>query len=213
MSLSSELPIFIISADPLARAGLAAMLEGTGRFRVVLQGALEMLPEVRFDVDPPLVVVWDIGWEREVTEGEVEAVLELGLPTAVLLTEVALAAKFLQAGLQAVLLRTAPLERLTAALSAIHEELTVLDPAVQTAVLDNVAGGSSTADWLEPLTPRENEVLHLLAQGLTNKAIGTTLDISPHTVKFHVTAIMEKLDAQSRTEAVVQATRYGVLRF
>jgi DNA-binding NarL/FixJ family response regulator len=63
----------------------------------------------------------------------------------------------------------------------------------------------------EPLTPREMEVLQRLAEGLTNKAIAQELGISEHTIKFHVNAIMGKLHAQSRTEAVVRATRLGLI--
>ncbi|MGH2536960.1 MAG: response regulator transcription factor, partial [Candidatus Promineifilaceae bacterium] len=64
---------------------------------------------------------------------------------------------------------------------------------------------------LEPLTPRELEVLGLLAEGLTNKAIALRLGISEHTVKFHLNAILSKLGAQSRTAAVVRATRLGLI--
>jgi DNA-binding NarL/FixJ family response regulator len=63
----------------------------------------------------------------------------------------------------------------------------------------------------EALTPREQEVLQLLAEGLPNKTIADSLHISEHTVKFHVNAILSKLGAQSRTEAVVRATRLGLL--
>ena len=62
-----------------------------------------------------------------------------------------------------------------------------------------------------PLTAREHQVLQLLAQGLTNRAIALQLGITQHTVKFHVNAIMSKLDAQSRTEAVVRATQLGMI--
>jgi DNA-binding NarL/FixJ family response regulator len=61
------------------------------------------------------------------------------------------------------------------------------------------------------LTSREQEVLKLLAEGLPNKGIADRLRISDHTVKFHVNAIMSKLGAQSRTDAVVRATRQGLL--
>ena len=64
---------------------------------------------------------------------------------------------------------------------------------------------------LEPLTPRELEVLHLLAEGLPNKTIARRLAISDHTVKFHVNALLGKLQAQSRTEAVVRASRAGLV--
>ena len=63
----------------------------------------------------------------------------------------------------------------------------------------------------EDLTPREHEVLQLLAEGLPNKAIARKLGISEHTVKFHINAILGKLGAGSRTEAVVLATRLGLV--
>jgi DNA-binding NarL/FixJ family response regulator len=61
------------------------------------------------------------------------------------------------------------------------------------------------------LSPRETEVLSLIAEGLANKAVAGRLDISEHTVKFHVNAILGKLGAQSRTEAVTRATRMGLI--
>jgi DNA-binding NarL/FixJ family response regulator len=66
-------------------------------------------------------------------------------------------------------------------------------------------------DPSESLTSREQEVLQLVAEGLTNKAIAQELSISEHTVKFHINTIMGKLNAQSRTAAVVRATRLGLI--
>jgi DNA-binding NarL/FixJ family response regulator len=63
----------------------------------------------------------------------------------------------------------------------------------------------------EPLTPRELEVLALIAEGLPNKSIAARLDISDQTVKFHVAAILAKLGAHNRTEAVRRALRGGLL--
>ena len=62
-----------------------------------------------------------------------------------------------------------------------------------------------------PLTPRELEVLTLLAEGMSNKGIARRLGISVHTAKFHVGALMDKLDAVGRTDAVAQAARRGVI--
>jgi DNA-binding CsgD family transcriptional regulator len=69
------------------------------------------------------------------------------------------------------------------------------------------------ADLVEPLTPREREVLDLLVQGLTNRLIGERLGISEHTAKFHVNAILGKLGVESRTEAVAEAARRGLVTF
>ena len=71
--------------------------------------------------------------------------------------------------------------------------------------------GSGSAEDDVPLTPRELEVLALLAEGLSNKAIARRLGISVHTAKFHVGALMDKLDAVGRTDAVAHAVRRGVI--
>jgi two-component system nitrate/nitrite response regulator NarL len=72
-------------------------------------------------------------------------------------------------------------------------------------------GGATVSDAGELLTPREREVLRLMADGLGNKGIGTALGISAHTAKYHVAAVLAKLDAQSRTEAVTKGLREGLL--
>ncbi len=63
------------------------------------------------------------------------------------------------------------------------------------------------------LTPREHDVLALLAEGASNKAIARRLMISVHTVKFHIASLFDKLDAEGRTEAVAQAARLGAIKF
>ena len=70
---------------------------------------------------------------------------------------------------------------------------------------------SASAEGDVPLTPRELEVLSLLAEGMSNKAIARHLGISVHTAKFHVGALIDKLDAVGRTDAVAQAARLGVI--
>ncbi|MDB5406098.1 MAG: transcriptional regulator, LuxR family [Rhodospirillales bacterium] len=69
----------------------------------------------------------------------------------------------------------------------------------------------SDLDLEAPLTPRELEVLTLLAEGASNKAIARRLGISVHTVKFHVGQVLDKLDATGRTDAVAHAARLGVI--
>jgi len=70
---------------------------------------------------------------------------------------------------------------------------------------------SEDAELLEPLTARELEVLGLLSAGMTNKEIASRLGITEHTIKFHVNAILGKLGAETRTEAVVHAARLGIV--
>jgi DNA-binding CsgD family transcriptional regulator len=78
----------------------------------------------------------------------------------------------------------------------------------------DVIGSEATRDSEDlelPLTPREAEVLALLAEGASNKAIARSLGISLHTAKFHVGQLLNKLDASGRTDAVAHAARLGVL--
>jgi DNA-binding NarL/FixJ family response regulator len=101
-------------------------------------------------------------------------------------------------------------ETVVAALHAVHQGLHVVDPDV--VQVDLAAGASSDAEAAPSmLSPREREVLGLVAAGLPNKAIARTLGISDHTVKFHVSSVLTKLGASSRTEAVTLATRQGIL--
>ena len=89
--------------------------------------------------------------------------------------------------------------------SAIDSDAIILAPPDEP---DSVASGFSRT---EPLTPREVEVLELLAEGLPNKAIAARLGVSDQTVKFHVAAISGKLGAANRTDAVRRAVRRGLI--
>jgi DNA-binding NarL/FixJ family response regulator len=111
-------------------------------------------------------------------------------------------------GARGLLLRDVSVGPLLATLLAVTHGLLVLDPALATGVLPT--RDRTSESLIEELTPREVEVLQLLADGLTNKAIAHQLGISEHT-KFHVNAILGKLGGQSRTEAVVRATRLGLI--
>lgn len=111
--------------------------------------------------------------------------------------------------------RDAGTEEIVAAIMAVASGLTALDRTLALEALTGLARGRVDAepvsDHDEPLTAREREVLQLLAQGIPNKQIAQRLGISEHTVKFHVSAIMTKLGAASRTEAVTTAARRGLL--
>jgi DNA-binding CsgD family transcriptional regulator len=87
--------------------------------------------------------------------------------------------------------------------------VSVSESADVTLVVSNDVSAPMEDDVL--LTPRELEVLTLLAEGMSNKAIARRLCISVHTAKFHVGAVMDKLDAVGRTDAVAHAVRRGVI--
>ena len=114
----------------------------------------------------------------------------------------------------AILPRDASGEQLRAALEAVTNGLLVLDPKAAERLLPAPTAdhrpGTET-DTTDHLTPREREVLQLVAEGLPNKTIARRLAISDHTVKFHLASLMTKLTAASRTEAVHQAARRGLI--
>jgi DNA-binding NarL/FixJ family response regulator len=103
-------------------------------------------------------------------------------------------------------------QELLAALAALQQGLCVGDSALmQFLWTEKRLSGERQTDLLEPLTERESEVLQLLAQGLANKQIGVQLEISEHTVKFHVSSIYAKLGASNRAEAVRLGVQNGLI--
>jgi len=113
----------------------------------------------------------------------------------------------LRSGVRAVLSRHSSASQIGAAIEAAAAGFVVLQPGD----LDGLLINPQPASLAEPLTPREVEVLGMLAEGQSNKSIAHRLGISEHTVKFHVTSIMGKLNAGSRTEAVTQGIRQGLI--
>ncbi|MCB8954026.1 MAG: response regulator transcription factor [Ardenticatenales bacterium] len=206
--------VLVVADDPLARAGLALTLGQQPGVEVVGQ-VEEAAWTVAGDEATPLevyqpdVVLWDMGWEVEEGRFDVMAgVAELETPVAALLADEEMVAGAWAAGARGVLRREMGAEKMPAALLALRQGLVVVDEAFAQVLLPLSPPEPAPA---EALTTREMEVLRLVAEGLSNRAIGLRLAISEHTVKFHITAIMGKLGAQSRTEAVVRATRLGML--
>jgi len=117
----------------------------------------------------------------------------------------------LAAGAQAVIARDSNAAKLEVAIAAVQKGLTVTEPGWLQA--GSGRGGTVESGHAidDNLTPREHEVLILLAEGLSNKQIAAKLTISEHTAKFHVNSILQKMDAQKRVEAVVRAARRGLI--
>lgn len=206
--------LLIVADDPLARAGLAGLLGQQPGCEVVGQAAAQADLVSEVDVAQPDAVLWDLGWNptRELSR---LADLAADLPPIVALlpadseSEGYVAAAW-NAGARALLLRDADAGRMLAAAAGLARGLVVLDATLAGDLLA-ARGAGGNPPLAEDLTPRELEVLQLLAQGLPNKAIARRLGISDHTVKFHVNAILGKLGAQSRTEAAIRATRLGLV--
>lgn len=204
------LRVLVCGPDLLARVGLATLLTPSTTVTVVGQVAPIDLPVARLAVYQPDVILWDLGWEPQAYLESLTDAIEAGYRIVALLPEAEAARAVKPSGAQGLLLRPSDGAGLEAALRAVAAGLTVLDDHLL-AVLLATTGTLDEVYQSEPLTPREREVLQGLAQGLSNKLIARQLAISEHTVKFHVNAILGKLGAQSRTDAVVRATRAGLL--
>lgn len=118
----------------------------------------------------------------------------------------------LQAGLNAILSRDVTSEEVRLAIVAAEAGLILLHPSsIQDLGTQNLNPSRPSPALVEALTAREREVLRLVSEGLGNKEIASRLDISDHTVKFHISSILGKLGATSRTEAVSQGIRRGII--
>jgi DNA-binding NarL/FixJ family response regulator len=116
----------------------------------------------------------------------------------------------LQAGANGYVLKTADAADIIRAVRAVYEGKSALDPAIARKIMARVSGTQLAAP-VEKLTDRELEVLALAAKGFTNKAIGVQLHISDRTVQGHLAKVFDKLQATSRTEAVMRAVALGWL--
>jgi DNA-binding NarL/FixJ family response regulator len=114
----------------------------------------------------------------------------------------------LQAGANGYVLKTASPDDIVQAVRDVHAGKSVLDPSVTGALMAQLFHKSETQSVEQP-TEREMEVLHLVAKGFTNKAIGVQLGISGRTVQGHLAHVFDKLQANSRTEAVMRAVSLG----
>lgn len=114
----------------------------------------------------------------------------------------------LQAGANGYILKTASPEELIQAVRDVYRGKSVMDPATAQKLMSHLYTGDKAAG-IEQLTSRELEVLSLAAKGFTNKAIGVQLNISNRTVQGHLAHIFDKLQASSRTEAVMRAVSLG----
>jgi DNA-binding NarL/FixJ family response regulator len=210
---SGTLRILVVAEDTLARAGLAALIGSQAGF--VMAGQIAASEDVAgaLAIYRPDVTLWDLGWVNEDSLAHLSDLAQpdpsgLFTPVVALAPDIDRAAQAWSAGVRAIVLRTASAAALTAALVAAAYALWIVDPDLAPALFLR----REIADPpLEPLTMREREVLQLLAEGAANKTIARSLQISEHTVKFHVNSIMSKLGVQSRTEAVVRATRAGLI--
>ena len=203
--------IVVYSTNSLLLAGLISILDRQENLRVVNslldRGDLSSLTELQPDL-LLLEQAAESDWWQDLTQ----LLPSLNLP-AVLLTDSLTNAEmneYLDLGFKAFLPRLTTADEIIAAINAVILDLIVIHPDFASLREDNSAITPLPGARVV-LTSRELEVLQLLAAGLDNKAIALQLQISKHTVKFHLSSIFSKLNVSSRTEAVTLGLRQGLI--
>lgn len=207
--------VFIVAASPLSRASLQSLLRAR-KVEVVgsapnFESLWDQLPDAEVDI----VLVEASGDHSEEMIGSLNQSQLSSEATVMVLSdrsEPRWLAEARRAGVRAILPSDLSPDQIVAGLEAAAAGLIVLHPAGVDAMFPAAEPTSSPlAELVEPLTPRESEVLQMLASGLANKEIAVRLAISEHTVKFHVASILGKMGAASRTEAVTLGIRRGLV--
>lgn len=232
MTTSATIRIALVDDQHLIRSGMAMLISSQPDLEVVAQSdngqaALDS-PEVRgadivlMDIRMP--VLDGIAATRALLGGNGAAAVTEHTPRVVVLTTFDLdeyALDAIDAGASGFLLKDAPPEELLAGIRAVHRGDAVIAPSTTRRLLDHLAPSLQPATPTTPeddarlaavgsLTPREHEVLVLMAAGLSNQEIAAQLFVSETTVKTHVGRVLHKLGARDRVQAVVTAYRTGV---
>jgi two-component system, NarL family, nitrate/nitrite response regulator NarL len=192
--------VAVFANSPALKAGLTSLLNDDERVHVLSDDNLASgdSPDViiiESTADELIEDLIDNQWPRS-------ALLFVGEPPAEALTGGDRLVGAVSSGIDAI--------RLSAAVQALAAGLTVVDPELSVS-LPLHAHSDDAIDQPDILTPRERQVLELVARGYPNKSIAYELGISEHTAKFHVGSLLTKLEAASRTEVVTNATRRGLL--
>jgi DNA-binding NarL/FixJ family response regulator len=216
----SSLRLLLVDDQQLIREGLRTLLEMEEGMTVAGEASDGAAAVQSYKELSPDVVLMDIRMPR--MDG-VEATrrIRASFPDARILVlttfdEDALVFEAVRAGARGYLLKDASGAELAAAIRAIAGGGAALQPPVARKVMDAFArlaqpAPASTQKFVEPLSGRERAVLSLLAKGLSNKEIAAQLFLAEGTVKNHVSAILQKIDARDRTQAALRAREMGLL--
>ncbi len=208
--------ILVVDDHPVLRDGLVAVLSTQADFEVVGEAetgpkavlvAAELQPDiVMMDLEMPGMDGVEALKQMRDHDPDVRVIVFTAYDT----DDRIMAA--LQAGAQGYLLKGAPRDQVFEAIRVVNAGDSLLQPVVASKLLTRMrrnAGDPGTAD---SVTPREMEVMRLLAQGFQNKEIAAELGITQRTAKFHVGSILAKLGAGNRTEAVTIAAQRGMIK-
>ena len=213
-SNKSKAKIRILLADDhhIVRAGIRQLLETAKDLQVVAEGADGEEAQSLIQEHKPDVAVLDIQMPKasgiEVTRWVRAHFPEVGVLILTAYNDEPYVMAVLQAGANGYVLKTANADELIQAVRDVYEGKSALDPAITRKLMDNLFKKPEHITG-EPPTDRELDVLRLAAKGFTNKAIGIQLGISDRTVQGHLAHIFAKMQATSRTEAVMRAVSLG----
>jgi two-component system, NarL family, response regulator YdfI len=215
----STVKVIVLAGSAISQAGLESLLklaEGIDVLEVSLPSAPERDWISLLETDAADILLVEGQFEQSILQYLSELAIDDPVPAIVILTRATqqreLASMF-ASGIRGLLPYSASPQEIVAAIRAAATGLSVFHPDFQHDLFDDRLGSrpDSNSLALEPLTLREQEVLALLSQGFSNKAIAAQLHLSEHTIKFHIGAIFEKLNASSRTEAVAIGIRQGLI--
>ena len=200
----------VVADDHPAMLTVVADVLGLNGFEIVgtARDGAEALTLI--ETERPDVAVLDVRMPR-LSGVEVAAALATTAPETALVFYTAygereLLSQALEAGVRGFVLKEAPLADLVRAVQRVAAGEAYIDPVLAGMLVNDHLGGGTPS-----LTPREREVLRMLADGLSNDEIGKQLDISPETVRTHVRKAMAKLEADTRTHAVATALRQSII--
>jgi DNA-binding NarL/FixJ family response regulator len=212
--------VLIADDQSMVRHGFRMIVEAEPDMEVVAEAADGEQALAACRRFAPNVVLMDI--RMPVVDGLEAArriLAENGAPRVIMLTTFDLdeyVYESLCAGASGFLLKNSSPEQLVHAVRVVARGEALLDPAVTRRVIERFAGAGvdrpGLPEQLEELTPREREVLVLIARGLSNAEIGEQLFVAPGTVKTHVAKVLAKLGLRDRTQAVVLAYEHGLVR-
>ena len=212
----SKTKIRILLADDhhIVRAGIRQLLESAKDIQVIAEAGDGEEAQALIQQHKPDVAVLDIQMPKasgiEVTRWVRSHLPEVGVLILTAYDDDPYVMAVLQAGANGYVLKTAQTDDLIQAVRDVHEGKSTLDPAITRKLMSNIFKRPEKK-IIEPLTDRELDVLRLAAKGFTNKAIGVQLNISDRTVQGHLAHIFAKLQANSRTEAVMRAVSLGLI--
>jgi len=207
--------VLVWAKSAITRAGLEAIVQADSRFQLAGGGSRTAGLATAVHEFTPDVVLLDLADKLPVRVLPVFADQPVAPAVVVLLDSMRRAdvLRLLRAGVRAVIARESHPQEIAAALQAAYDGLAVFSPEILDVLLPTSTELTGADDLPpgEPLTKRESGVLALMADGAGNKEIAARLHISEHTVKFHVSSILNKLGAATRTEAVSRGYKEGLI--